>query len=155
MFDIQTISIVLTALSFIIAALYYMIQLKNQNMSRQIQILNSSKLIGDFVWRLYNQEFSNFEDFWNRFTKEEGEFRKRFLDYFNELERLGVFVSEGLLDVRYVALIAGGGIVTLWEKYEKMINEMRENYGSGWFIRGEKLYKEVKDFYKKNPHLSP
>ena len=92
--------------------------------------------------------------FWAKFTSEP-QFRKDFLDYNNELEKLGVYVSEGLLGVRYVALIAGGSIISLWERYEGMITGMRENYGAAWFIRAEYLYNEVKNFYKKNPKLNP
>jgi hypothetical protein len=116
--------------------------------------MKGANLIGDYQWALYDVEFTDFEDFNDKYGFDMNpEFRKVFFDYFNILEELGVYVKDGLLDVRYVALIGGGAVIGLWEKYFVVNEAYREMYGKRWFIEAEYLYDRVKDYYKKHPDL--
>ena len=151
---LQTIISLLTLISLTIGVLYHILTLRNQNKTRQIQILKGANLISDSHQALFDAEFDDLEDFNNKYGFDKNpEFRKVFHDYFNVLEELGVYVKDGLLDVKYVALMGGGAIVGLWEKYI-LVNEMyREMYGKRYFIEAEYLYNRVKEYFQKQPEL--
>ena len=154
MFDLQTILTYLTLISVPVGVLYHILTLRNQSKVRQIQIIKGANLIGDYQWTLYDAEFNDLEDFKEKYGFESNlEFRKVFFDYFNILEELGVYVKDGLLDVRYVALIGGGAVISLWEKFLVVHEAYRDLYGRRWFVEAEYLYVRVKDFYDKHPEL--
>jgi len=154
--SLQTLLTYLTLVSVPVGVFYHILTLRNQSKIRQIQILKGSNLIGDYMWALYDAEFTDFDDFWVRYGFDSNPgFRKTFSDYFNVLEELGVYVKDGLLDVRYVALIGGGAIVGLWEKYLPIHTALRERYGGGrWFVEAEYLYGRVKAYFEEHPELA-
>lgn len=45
------------------------------------------------------------------------------------MEGVGVLVKEGLLDIRFVALLMSGLTLKSWEKYESFIREARVRWG--------------------------
>ena len=139
----------------IIGLSYYIMTLRNQSRTRQIQIIKGANVLGDFVWRIYLHDTSNIETVISEINELESDFRKDYLDYFNSLEELGMYLREGLLDVRYVALLAGGGIITLWEKYEPVNLQMRADTGSRYLTEAEYLYQQLKEYVKKHPELAP
>jgi hypothetical protein len=145
----------LQTVGILVGIIYYITIMRNQSRSRQIQILKGANILGDHIWNLFDAKFTDFDDFWEKYGFESNpEFRKDFFDYFNQLEELGVYVKDGLLDVRYLALIGGGSIITMWEMYEPVHLGLREKYGGRWFVEAEYLYGKVKDFFSQHPELS-
>jgi hypothetical protein len=151
---IEYLPLVLTGLSIAASITYYARVLENSNKTRQLQILKGTNLIGSYMNTLYLAEFTDFDDFvkkYDLFTNIA--FSNDFFQYFNVLEELGVYVKEGLLDVKYVALIGGGAVVGLWEKFSIIHEGYREQYGKRWFAEAEHLYYEVKKYFNKHPEI--
>jgi hypothetical protein len=141
-------------LALLVGIIYYITIMRNQNKTRQIQILKDANILGDFVWRLYEAGFTDFNDFQEKYGLDTNtEFRRDFLAYFNQMEELGVYVRDGLLDVRYLALISGSTIIALWEKYESVNNAYREIHGGRWGYEWEYLYNQIKDYFSQHPEL--
>lgn len=155
MVDIQTLFSYLTPISLTIGVIYHILTLRNQSKIRQIQIMKGANIIGGYQWAQFDAEFTDFEDFNTKYGFDENpEFRKVFFDNFNVLEELGVYVKDGLFDVRYVALIGGGAVVGLWEKYLVINIAYRKMYGKWWFSEAEHHYDRVKDYFEKHPELT-
>jgi hypothetical protein len=145
---------VIRTAGILVGIVYYITTVRNQNKARQLQILKGANLIGSYMNPLYEAEFTDSDDFkekYDIFTS--NEVSESFFRYFNVLEELGVYVKEGLLDVKYVAQIGGGAIIGLWEKYMVVHEMYREMYGKRWFIEAEYLYDRVKDYFQMHPEL--
>lgn len=154
MIDIQTILTYLTLISVPIGVFYHILTLRNQNIARQIQIIKGANILGDFVWKIYAYDTSDVEDFVSKFYEEDSEIRKAYFEYFNSLEELGMYLREKLLGIRYVALLAGGSIITIWEKYESINMYFRESMGSRFLTEAEYLYQKLKEYVDKHPELA-
>ena len=74
------------------------------------------------------------------------EIRNLFLDFFSELEELGLYLRDGLLDIRYISLLAGDTIVVLYEKYKPVTEISSVYYGT----EAEYLYKKIKEYKQQN-----
>ena len=145
---------IVQTIALIVGIIYYLTIMRNQNKTRQIQIMKGANILGDYVWRLYEAEFTDFDDFQEKYGIESNpEFRRDFLEYFNQMEELGVYLRDGLLDVRYLALLAGGTIMSMWEKYEVVNMTYREMYGGRWGTEWEYLYGKVKEYFSQHPEL--
>jgi hypothetical protein len=69
-------------------------------------------------------------------------------------EGLGVLVKEGLIDIRYVALLFAGMTRMLWEKYEKVFFRVRLDFSMPRFVSEyEYLYRALIDYMDKHPEL--
>ena len=156
MIDLEQLLTYLTLLSVPVGVFYHILTLRNQNISRQIQIIKGAKILGeDPVWKIYTYDTSNLEDFVSNLYKPDSEIRRPYYDYFNSLEELGMYLREGVLNIRYVYLLAGGSIIANWEKYEEINMHLRSQLGSRFFTEAEYLYKKLKEYVKENPELAP
>jgi hypothetical protein len=154
MIQIEYLPLVLTGIGLIASILYYANVNRNANKTRQLQILKGANLIGSYMNPLYLAEFTDFDEFEDKYDIfSNNEFGEAFFQYFNVLEELGVYVKEGLLDVKYVALIGGGAIIGLWEKFYCVHKGFRERHGKRWFSEAKHLYEKIKRYFEKYPEL--
>ncbi len=73
---------------------------------------------------------------------------------FLKLEELGVYVKEGLLDIRLIYLLMGGSITKTWELLTVLLKEFRiRNNWPRWFIEAEYLCKRIIEYGEKHPEL--
>lgn len=156
MIELEQILTYLTLLSVPVGVFYHILTLRNQNISRQIQIIKGAKILGeDPVWILYTSDASNIEVFVSNLYKPDSEIRKPYYDYFNSLEELGMYLREGVLNIRYLYLLAGGAIIEIWEKYEAINMHLRAQMGSRFFTEAEYLYKKLKEYVENHPEIAP
>jgi hypothetical protein len=65
-----------------------------------------------------------------------------------------MYVREGMLDVRLVALSSGGTYMKYWEKYGPIWKELRKRFDEPrWGIEAEYMYTRIKDYMEKHPEL--
>ena len=143
MVDAQTVGVLVTAASVTVAAIYYMITLRNNQRNlktsldtRQAQLLMNvySKYtdpiyIQSYKQAIANMNWSNPEDYVKKYPPMSPESMAVEL-VFNYYEGIGVLVEEGLLDVELVAKLMSGHIIPLWEKYSPLILEARKQRGT-------------------------
>jgi len=132
MIDLQTISIMIAATGVTIAAIYYIMILRNTIRTRHAQLL--MQIYRD--WRSTDQlrlyaksiqmEWDDYDDFQSKYGI--GNFEERLpftaMSYFFEM--VGVLVEEGLVDIKLVAKLISGDLKVHWERFEPMIREHRE-----------------------------
>ena len=69
-------------------------------------------------------------------------------------EGIGVLVKDGLLDIRYVALLIAGVTRGFWEKMGPIFIEQRVRYGyPRIFSETEYLYNELMKYMEEHPEL--
>ena len=154
MIELSTVRDLVAIFSFIIGLSYYIMVLRNQQKSRQIQIISSAKFPTE--WEFMNWEIKSYDEFMSAYGLEANPNGwNQFMIWFNLLEGFGVYVREGLLDVRLICLTSGGTIVESWERYQGIFEEGRIRYNRprDW-IEAEYLYKRVVEYFKKHPELA-
>ena len=137
MVTIETISIVFTGISISLAAFYYINTLRNTKKNQQLQLETRqaqlfmnihTQSFCNLEWsnslrKVMRVEWSDYEDFTYKYqtaNPTELETAQQIMYIFNFFEGLGVYVRDGLIDVRLVALTMTAPIVMTWEKYAKM-----------------------------------
>ena len=152
---LQTLLMIFQTLSIMVGVIYYITSLRNQSRSRQIQIINASST-ANIDFEFMNWEIKDFNTFMSKHGPEaDPEGYKSFMMWFNVLEQRGVYVREGLLDIRLVCLMSGGTIKESWEMYFGIFEEWRTRYNRprDW-IEGEYLYNQVLEYHKKHPEIA-
>ena len=137
MSEYQTLSIVLTGIGMIIALTYYSLQIRNQNRTRQAQLLmqiysrldtpeKSRAFLNLVTW-----EFTDFEDFLKKCDplkkSEEAYILNTFMVTF---DGIGTLVKEGFIDIHPVATLLGGGAVLFWSKFDHIKEDIRKYMNS-------------------------
>ena len=161
MVDAQTISIIFAGVSIGLAAIYYMMTLRNQDRTRQTQLfmslfetymeesyqISEATMLNDWQW-------NDFEDFMEKYgykTENYGMFVKEG----TFLEAIGVLVNRGMIDITLVDDLMSGSILKWWEKFEPVQLEIRERFNwpqnAEW---GEYIYKQIKPIVEEqHPEL--
>jgi len=108
---------VFQTIGILVGVIYYVTSIRNQNRTRQIQII-STVGTGDLNWGFLNWEVGDYDDFMSEHGSEANpEDWGAVNAWFNRLEYFDVYVREGLLDVRLICLMSVGTIKESWEKY--------------------------------------
>ena len=133
--SLQTLLTYLTLISVPVGVFYHILTLRNQSKSRQIQILNSA-YSKEINWDFADWNFNDYDDFMSKHgPQSDPEGWRDVLIWFNLLEGFGVYVREGLLDVRLVCLFSGGTIRNTREKYREVFMEHRIRTNHPRFFR--------------------
>jgi hypothetical protein len=134
MVDTQTILQFIPAVSLSIAAIYYMLILRNQNRTRQAQLFmqlfqhNMTKEWMKDWWELMQMQWDDIEDFYEKYDSSVNidNFAKRFRAWFF-LDGVGLLMKKGLIDREMVYYLMGGYLGNwLWEKFGDVIKYQRE-----------------------------
>jgi len=171
MVDIQSISITLAALSFIVAATYYIMTLRNQQKNQELALkaqqlqleTRQAQLFMQIFSRQYeveqrrnihllnNLEYKDLDDFLEKYgpeTNPDTYFRITSLaTYF---EGVGVLVKRNLVDPSMVDDLMSGRIIESWESTAPWILEHRERSGDYEALEHfEYLYTVIKSIQDK------
>ena len=93
---------------------------------------------------------------WEEFSKlwEDPEFNDAAMLIGTSYDGLGVLVMEGLLDIRYIALLMGGRVRPWGEKILPTLDEGRRAMGfRRWLSESEYLYNALLIYVKEHPEL--
>jgi ABC-type multidrug transport system fused ATPase/permease subunit len=102
---------------------------------------------------LQNSKYESVDEFLELQETDEN-FRKVIEARATFFEGIGVLVKEGLLNIRYVALMWAGPTKMFWEKIKPVIEDLREHYGyPRLWSEAEYLCKEVIKYTDKHPEL--
>ena len=145
MVDYQTISVVLTGLGLMIALIYYALQIRNQNKTRQaqlfMQIYQTRNTHENMVrwFKLGTWKWNDFEDWRRKYgTDVDPEIQALPYEQFATYDGIGMLVKNRMVDVNTVFLLLSEPIVVIWYKFETVIKNLRleaevgENYMSSF-----------------------
>lgn len=158
--DAQTISVLVTATSVTVAAIYYIISLRNANKLRETQVFlqvssymaNFTKYYTKFNWAY---KFDSFEDYWQKYGPETNpdEWEKQF-ELYGFYESLGILVKKKLLNADLVDELIGGFVQDYWDKAKPITEALRKRWPA-WLENMEFLVNELENIRrrKKSAHL--
>jgi len=155
----ETILDIIPVIGIPIALGYYILTIRMQNKTRKaqfyMQFLNPI-LTGEKskAWlELQKLECNDYDDFMqNCWSK--SEIRETWSSLSGYFEGLGVYVREGLVPIRLVALTMTGMLTRYWDKFGPFITEyrIRENVPRN-ASETEYLYNELMKYLEKHPEL--
>jgi hypothetical protein len=96
----------------------------------------------------YHKSPSNFEEFKQLSLNEQ----TKFIQFSQEMESLGILVAEGLVDIDLIDKTLGLFVITSWQKYKKVFEEIRQKFSDPFL--GEYfqwLAEYINDRMKKEP----
>jgi len=146
--DVVTIFGVIAGLS------YYVTNIRNQKKARQLQALSNVFSRGPTNFKFLEMELHDYEEFRLKHFVENDQDSVSFRQWWDIQEELGVYVKEGLLDVRPIYLYMSGTITKAWEKNVDFIVEHRKR--SDWpryLIESEYLYNKIIEYAEEHPEL--
>lgn len=166
MVNAETVSIIFAGLSIGLAAIYYMMTLRNAQRSQQLQLeTRQAQLFMDIYihlateeaskadYDLFHLEFRDVDD-WNEIIGDKEKYTAWNI-YATYFEGVGLLVRKQLLDIDTVARLMSGGVTSWWDKYEAGIKACREHYGWPRFmIEAEYLYQKVIEYGRDHPELN-
>jgi hypothetical protein len=169
-------ALVLTGIGLAASIIYYANILNNANKTRELQLKaqeNSLKarqgqLIQTYILEtiekksldyqvdhLLSAYWSSFEEWVEKYWKDP-EYQKAFIWIQVAMNGMGTCVSEGILDIRIVALFNADGIIHYWEKHKDIIYEQRRRRNSPRYCdMWEYVYTELKRYIEIHPELKP
>jgi hypothetical protein len=114
----------------------------------------SNDYITSFNKIMIEYKWTSFKDWMDLYTNDP-EFRRvsDVVGWF--YEGLGVLVREGILDIRWIALLICGPTRWYWEKYMPIVEEGRSTLAGNkrWWSESEYLYTELMKYLKEHPEL--
>jgi hypothetical protein len=151
MVDLQLVGILITAASVTIAAIFYVINLRETTRNRRATltqgILDTFGSIKGFqnLITLYNMQWTDFEDFMKKYdSKVNPENAAIRHNCWNAFEVLGHQWKQGILDKETVYTVLTVSYVALWAKFKPIIYEYRRReLGEDAFINWERLAIEM------------
>jgi len=128
MVDIQTVSIAIASSGVFAAAIYYILQIRNQTKTRQTDLLVrlfSMTMTKDFAeaWEkvLGEREILEYRDYWKKYGFVEVD------EVFWFFEQLGRLLQKGLIDIDLLP-IPYGQVKVAWEKMMPMAEGARKYF---------------------------
>jgi hypothetical protein len=154
-----TIFDVIPVIGIPIALTYYILTLRMANKTRKaqfyMQFLNPI-ITGEKtkVWEeIQRWEWDDYDDFMQNYWSK-SELRETFSSLSDYFEGLGVYVKEGLVPIRLVALTMTVMLTRFWDLFGPIIIEyrIRENMPRN-YSETEYLYNELIKYLEKHPEL--
>ena len=140
---------------------YYALTIRNQNKTRQAQLclniftrMNAEWLEAYHI--VTSADFTNYQEYIDKYSYEANpEYKRTENTVSTFFEGLGSIVREGLLDIRFIAVMMGGTTRMYWEKMAPVVKEGRVVLGyPRWLSETEFLYDELMKYMKQHPELA-
>jgi hypothetical protein len=150
MVDIQTVSIAVASTGVLLAAIYYIIQIRHQTKLRQTDII--MKLYSTFNSREHTEarltalwlEYKDYKDFVEKYDSPTSNRSMMAslvisINYFNEV---GMLLHKGFIDIESLHDLFGYRVTSFWKRLKPLIEEWRkeEPQTAKWF---EYVYNEM------------
>jgi hypothetical protein len=146
MVDYQTLTIVLTGIGLMVALIYYAMEIRNQNRTRQAELymqLFQRDISDEFqqkAFDLYRLDFSDLEKLDERYLTDR-QLAASLRSFMFYLDGIGTLMRNGLVDLEYVSQIgAGVGPIKSWEILRPWVEYYRESRNVPDYLSGFEFY---------------
>jgi hypothetical protein len=158
----------------LVGIFYYIMTIRTNQRNQEIAIRNQELTLETRQAQLFMQWYHKFADAtegintiavlkgakfetaeeWLKLMETDELFQKTWMAYGSFYEGLGVIVKEGLLNVRWVALMWGGATTRYWSLLEPVLKGLREYYDYPRMAsEAEYVCKEVIKYMDEHPEL--
>jgi hypothetical protein len=129
---LQTVSIAIASAGVFVAAVYYVLQLRNQTRMRQsdllmrMQVSWSSKEFSEAALKMFSTEYKDYDDFVKKYGHPlaQGPVQAEFLMMATYFEIIGMLTKKKLIDMDLVAEMVPAAMY--WEKARTMSEGLRK-----------------------------
>jgi hypothetical protein len=142
--EIQTAYYMVAATGVLVAAIYYIINLRYNMKAREMEIcrLCTSDMSSDPGLQRYatvmTLKWKGYEDFMERYGYSNPEIYGKWVSQFFVLETMGVFLKMKITSAETIYYLGGYGVLRLWEKYKDIIQGRRDAaFGQDFMINLE------------------
>jgi len=150
MVDISTVSIAIASTGVLIAAIYYILQIRHQTKLRQMDLI--MRLYSTFTSKEHTEarltvislEYKDYNDFVKKYdVSAEKPVMTALMMVGNYLNEVGMLLHRGFIDIESVDDLLGYRVANLWEKMKPLFEEWRKEVPqtAKWF---EYLHNEMK-----------
>ena len=172
MVDVQTLTTMFGGIGVGVAAIYYILTLRNSQKTQELALKAQQQTLetrqAQMFMNIYDKTSSKeFQTAWQRVVMTPWSTYKEFMELNKQpefmeasstvgmfYEGLGVLVKEGLIDIRFVALLICGMTRAYWEKFLPILGDGRRSAGfSRWYSEADYLYWELLRYLKEHPEL--
>ena len=159
MVDVQTVSIVIAAVSVVIGVVNSILTNRSAERRRQMELKTRqvqffldlyNKFVEKDILTMYMEvlmwNWKDFDDFYEKYGPEKNldEFMK-WVIVTTHLENMGLIAYEKMVDIHFVANLIGGQIQDFWEKTEPILIEWGKRYNTPKIMpMTEYLYEQEK-----------
>ena len=151
--EIQAAYYMVAATGVLIAAVYYMINIRNSRKTHELQVtmqalaLFGSKAFWSEFDELMAREWSTLEEYHEKY----GRGLSLANTVFITLEEMGVLLRMKLISPRIPWDLYGTYTFKLWEKYEPLIMELRRDFSRDAALWVEYFVKEMRRYSEEHP----
>ncbi|MFW9975872.1 MAG: hypothetical protein ACFFDQ_11425 [Candidatus Thorarchaeota archaeon] len=147
--DLQTVSIMMGAISLVVGISYYIMILRNASRSRKAELYlefqNKSydKEFTKDIFEIYNKwKWTSIEDFVQKYGPETNpEAFSKFTAVGSYFDSMGVLLKKGLITIDILPEIMTIAVLTFWEKIQPITKEM------GVLFRRESAFSNINYLY--------
>jgi len=156
--EIQAAYYMVAATGVLIAAVFYIINMKTTIETRQAQLFMQlydrwTFDIGEKFWNFLDTDIKSAEEYFDRLKKDK-EYSRNASILSRYHEGVGVLVRFGLLDIKYIAYLACWPTRMYWEKYKPIIADIRRIQGAPRSdSESEYLYNRLIQYLEQHPEL--
>jgi len=143
----QTVSIVVASAGLLIAAIYYVLEIRHQTKIRQMDLV--MRLFSTFNSNEFQEEYLKLLDLdvkdYDDYVKTYG--LKGLFKVFSFFEALGILLNRKIVSTDLVQQLFSQSIQIMWEKCKSIQEGLRKKYNQPkWFEWFEYLYNEMQKF---------
>jgi hypothetical protein len=159
MVDVQTVSITIASASVVLAAIYYVFQLRHQTRIRKTDLLtrlystSASNEYMDAFWKVMNLQVKDYQDYVRQYgplSKTDNPMNRAFFTIVGHYELVGVLLYRKLVDLVTVYDVWGSTPITIFEKIKPVVLGLRKELEPAALVGFEYLCVELKG---KEPQL--
>jgi hypothetical protein len=161
---VQTLAI-LVGIAYYVMVLNYTRRNQEQTLkTREVTFLHQT--LGSFISTpigvkyanlVYTTPISSFEE-WLELVETNPEFDQAWTWFANTLDLIGIYLKEGVLDIRMIAQYQPALSLLFWKWYKPIIKEARKkrvHIGPSWFQNVDYLFNSLEKYFEENPELAP
>jgi hypothetical protein len=171
---IEYLPLVLTGIGIIVAIVYYTLTLRNANRTRELQLRAQEQALetrqAQFFMQIYgrlhekdhweqyteinSRTWDDIDDWWEKYGEKNNQAMAAFASVGSYFEGIGVLIKENLVDMRLVAELMSGPIISFWEMHAPIIDELRVVMNEPrMLIETEFLYNELVKYIDEHPEF--
>lgn len=152
--DLQTISIVIAALSIVVATIYNAITIRNANKTRQAQLyiqvfdkLRTKDFIESWIDVIYHQEYKDAGEWMRKYGPTENpDATLRLFSVGIAYQTIGMLARERLINPRLLLRENPWAVVETWEKIGPVVQEIRKAADPRFWDSFEHLANQIKKY---------
>jgi hypothetical protein len=147
--DIQTAYYMVAATGVLIAAIYYILNLRYNKKAREMEVCymfmhdqTSEQGVAKFA-TLMTMDWKDPEDFMKKYGYSNPEGIGKWVSYLFAVEGMGVLVKSGIADVEKLYDLGMFSSISVWDKYKDVIMNRRESWGQDYLTNAEYIVGEL------------